>query len=207
MHFTEMGQRALSEQFLITSHSHVRIQSRIFYFYLPQKMMPANSSDVYQHFSFIKNLHGSKIFMWQMVCLVLNKFKIACLLLSAFCVFTRSWKFGSSSPGKASTEGTEDSQGGDSTAGAEASQVRTLLCEQLDTSDWPCTGHSQGEDRGISLSLPCVGHLRVGARLCLDVPLCSIPGGTLQNTSRGCTQQCHGIIFGEIVVRATHIAS
>lgn len=40
--------------------------------------------DVYQYFSSIKNFHRLKVFVWQMVCLVLNRFKNC--LSSTFCL-------------------------------------------------------------------------------------------------------------------------
>lgn len=78
------------------------------------------SFGVYQYFSSIKNFHELKIFMWDLVCRVLNKLKNC--LSSAFCSLCVYEEL----EGKASPEVT-----GDSTAGAEASPMRTLLCEQL----------------------------------------------------------------------------
>lgn len=175
-----------------------------FFFFLLQEMMPVKS--VLMSTNISVPLRTSMD--WRFSCgiwsvLFWTNLRIACLLLSAFCVFTRNWKFRSSSPGKASPEVTGDSQGGDSTVEAEASQMRTLLCEQLETSvraipGWLCTGHNQGENRGTCLC-PVGRHLRVGPWVCLTecAPSEAFQGGTFRSTrspllAGGCTQQCHG---------------
>lgn len=92
MHFTENGPRGSVRVVFdnLPQPCWNTVQNFLFIFATGNDASKINF-DVYQYYSSIKNFHGLKIFIWQMFCLVLNKFKNCLSFTSCFlCVHEES---------------------------------------------------------------------------------------------------------------------